>query len=179
MLAAVDYQRPQKLYRYSQQSWLQRSLTAGEFRLLPAVLDAKMRMQSGGEQILPFKSSRPQSAAAQNYLTLSFAHAWDENLFNEFADADCCLIVHDPEQLGERIHRAVKKMLPNWAGIDAAISYGASSPLGAAFTRDRQQAMQKEWLFAWRPIQSTSTLQPCVIQIGSIEQIAELRLSGL
>jgi len=175
MLAVVDYQRPQKLYRYSKYESLERSLTLGEFRLLPSMPDETMRQSASGEQILPFKSSKPQSAAVLNYLTLSLTNAWDEKLFNKATGTDSCLIIHKPEEFGERIHRAVRKLLPNWAGIDAAISYGVQSPLGAAFSKSKQNANQKEWLFAWRPIQSISLMQPVVIQIGSIESMAELR----
>jgi hypothetical protein len=175
MLAVVDYQRPQKLYHYSKHESLERSLTIGEFRLKPAIPDKTMPVPQAGEQILPFKSSKPQPAPALNYLTLSLANAWDERLFDKDAGADSCLVIHNPEEFGERIHRAVRKLLPNWAGIDAAISYGAPSPLGAAFTKSGQNAGQKEWLFAWRPIQSVSSMHPVVIEIGNIEGIAELR----
>lgn len=174
MLAVVDYQRPQKLYRYSKYESLERSLALGEFRLLPAMPDETMRLQQGGEQILPFKSSKSQPAAALNYLTLSLTNAWDENLFDKATGTDSCLIIHNPEEFGERMHRAVRRLLPNWAGIDAAISYGAPSPLGAAFSKSKHNANQKEWLFAWRPIRPTSSMRPMVIQIGSIESMAEL-----
>ncbi|HEY8102851.1 MAG TPA: hypothetical protein VIF82_19090 [Burkholderiaceae bacterium] len=174
MLAVVDYQRPQKLYRYSKYESLERSFTLGEFRPLPSLPDETMRQSPGSEQILPFKPSKPQSAAAPHYLTLSLANAWDEKLFDKTAGTDSCLIIHKPEEFGERIHRAVRKLLPNWAGIDAAISYGVPSPLGAAFSKSKHNANQKEWLFAWRPIQPTSSMQPVVIQIGSIESMAEL-----
>ncbi len=175
MLAVVDYQRPQKLYRYSQYESLERSLTLGEFRLLPAAPDQALGASQGAEQILPFKSSKPQPATALNYLTLSLAKAWDEKLFDKMTGTDSCLIIHNPEEFGERVHRAVRKILPNWAGIDAAISYGAPSPLGAAFSKSKHSAHQNEWLFAWRPIQPTAVMHPVVIQIGSIEGIAELR----
>ncbi|MGZ3253152.1 MAG: hypothetical protein ACXU7D_02490 [Burkholderiaceae bacterium] len=175
MLAVVDYQRPQKLYHYSKHESLERSLIKGEFRLVPAVPDQTVRAQHGSEQILPFKSSKPQPAPALNYLTLSLANAWDEKLFDKHAGTDSCLIIHNPEEFGERIHRAVRKLLPNWAGIDAAISYGAPSPLGAAFSKSKLNANQKEWLFAWRPIQSISPVHSVVIEIGNIESIAELR----
>src|ERR1035437_6519165 len=102
MLADVDCQRPQKLYRYSQQQWLKRSLTLGEFRLLPAIPDVAMQPPPKGEQILPFKSKKSHPAGTQNYLTLSLANAWDEKLFDEFSGADCCLIVHNAEEFGER-----------------------------------------------------------------------------
>jgi hypothetical protein len=162
--------RPSTLYRYSQQSWLERSLTLGEFRLRPPAPDTP----ADGEQILPFGTPRAAAASAA-YLTLSFATAWDEALFDTFDGADCCLVIHDPEQFGERIHRAAQRMLPSWAGIDAAISYGLPSPLGAAFSKTRRHAAEKEWLFAWRPTTPALGCHPVVIRIGSIEGIAELR----
>jgi len=62
------------------------------------------------------------------------------------------------------------------AGIDAAVSYGAASPLGAAFCKTKRHAPEHEWLFAWRPMQEAMVRNPVVIRIGSIEDIAELRV---
>jgi hypothetical protein len=167
-LLAATCQRPQKLYRYSQRQGLERSLQLGEFQLCPP-----MHVARGGDQITP--SGTRASGPAASYLTLSLTSAWDENLFDAFVDADCCLVVHDTEEFGERIHRAVQRLLPSWAGIDAAVSYGVPSPLGAAFSRNRNEASEKEWLFAWRPTQPELTCNPVSICIGSIERIAELR----
>jgi hypothetical protein len=157
----IAVHRPPKLYRYSERSWLERSLSLGEFRLRPPA-------NLSAAQLL-----RPSSA--NSYLTLSLSQIWQESLFDTFLGADSCLIIHDTEEFGERIHRAAQKALPSWAGIDAAVSYGVASPLGAAFTKSRSDALQKEWMFAWRPTQSTLSLNPIVIQIGNIEGIAELR----
>lgn len=171
LLATAAYSRPPKLYRYSQRTWLERSLQLGEFRLRPT---GEMRPgQASSEQILPFGPRR--AAASANYLALSMTNAWDDTLFDTFAGADCCLVVHNAEEFGERIHRAVQRALPSWAGIDAAVSYGVPSPLGSVFSKSRQQVVEKEWLFAWRPMQPTLAAHPLVIQIGSIEGIAELR----
>lgn len=164
--------RPSKLYRYSQRRWLERSLTLGEFRLCPP---GELNRMCDSEQILPFRSAAAQPASAASYLTLSLARDWNDDLFDEFPGTDCCLVIHNAEEFGERIHRAAEKALPNWAGIDAAISYGKPSPLGSAFSKNKDYAIEKEWLFAWRPVQPTASLHPVVIQIGSIEQIAELR----
>lgn len=168
-LSAVAYERPEKLYRYSQRQWLERSLQNGEFRLrLP--LEA---MELGS--IPPFGSVGPRNSPVLNYLTLSLTSAWDENLFGEFRGSDSCLVIHDPEQFGERVHRAAQRLLPSWAGIDAAVSYGKPSPLGAAFTKTADYATEREWLFAWRPMQASLKLHPVFIEIGNIEAIAELR----
>lgn len=166
-LAAACH-RPHKLYRYSQRQLLERSLQFGEFRLRPPALAGI----PASEQILPFG---PRADAAAGFLTLSLADAWDESLFDAFADADCCLVINDAEEFGERVHRAVQRVLPSWTGIDAAVSYGMPSPLGAVFSKTARQAAEKEWLFAWRPTQPALQCNPVTIRIGSIEDIAELR----
>lgn len=152
------YQRPSKLYRYSRREWLERSLQYGEFRLHPSA------------SLAPGAHSGPSG-----YLQLSLANAWDETLFHHFG-GDCCLVIHDTEQFGERIHRAAQRMLPSWAGIDAGISYGTPSPLGAAFSKQREQSGEREWLFAWRPMQAGLAAIAVTLRIGSIEGIAELKM---
>ena len=165
-----DYQRPSTLYRYSQQSWLERALTLGEFRLRPA---ADEQPGAGKTAI------RLNSASAPSYLMLSFATVFDDGLYNTFGAADACLVIHNPEEFGERLHRAVQRALPNWAGIDGAISYGARSPLGAAFTKAAPRAAENEWQFAWRPMQPTMRMSPIVVQLGSIEAFAEILSKSL
>jgi hypothetical protein len=157
----IAVHRPLKLYRYSERAWLERSISLGEFRLRPPT------GLNSAELLRP--------TPANSYLTLSLTQVWNEALFETFLGADSCLIIHDTEEFGERIHRAAQKMLPSWAGIDAAVSYGVASPLGAAFSKPRSEAGQKEWMFAWRPTQLALSLNPIIIQIGNIEGIAELR----
>jgi hypothetical protein len=96
-------------------------------------------------------------------------------MFDAFSESDSCLVIHDAEEFGERLHRAAEKVLPTWTGIDAAISYGLPSPLGKVFSKAGHHATEREWLFAWRPTQPTAGLSPIVIQIGNMEDIAELR----
>jgi hypothetical protein len=153
-MPGIDSSRPPKLYRYSDRRWLERSLTLGEFRLSPPVAD-------------------PGQPAAR-YLTLGWSRSWKEGLFDTFG-VDSCLIIHDTEQFGERLHRAAQKILPSWAGIDAPVYYGKPSPLGAVFSKTRADAAQEEWLFAWRPTEAMLSLNPVFVRMGNIEGIAELR----
>ena len=74
-----DYQRPPTLHSYGMRSDLEQALTAGKFTLLP----------SGG------------------FLSLSFSREWNKNLFEILSPADCCLVIHNTEEFGERLHRAV------------------------------------------------------------------------
>lgn len=170
-MLAPDSPRPAKLYQYADRATLERALALGEFRLVPVAPAAGLA--GAPTQILPFRPKTP--AASGSYLTLRLTRNWDETQFDAEAGHDCCLVIHDAEQFGERLHQAAQRALPNWAGIDAAVSYGEASPLGAAFTRARQLARQAEWLFAWRPIQPTTAVHPIVVQIGNLEAIAELR----
>lgn len=157
------YPRPAKFYLYGQRTSLERALQFGEFLLRPTAA-------ATASQILPSGAR----AAAPGFLTLSLSSTWDDKLFDVFG-ADCCLVIDDTEQFGERLHRAAQRLLPSWAGIDAGISYGMQSPLGAAFSKDRQQAAEREWLFAWRPTHAALVNNAVLITIGGIQGIAELR----
>jgi hypothetical protein len=153
-MSQIDHQRPPKLYYFSERSALERALTLGEFRLMPPVPDAS------GDNV-PF-------------LTLSLTTDHGSTLFDHVPN-DAYLLIHNAEEFGERVHRAAQRVLPNWAGIDAAISYGAPSPLGKAFSKTKQRAAEREWRFAWRPMQTNASLHPVVIRLGSLQDIAELQ----
>jgi hypothetical protein len=142
-----DYQRPPTLHLYGLRADLEQALKSGQFRLVPA----------------------------GSFLTLSFSQVWDKKLFDLLAPADCCLVIHNTEEFGERLHRAVQRALPNWAGIDGPIEYGARSRLGAAFTKSLAEAHEEEWQFAWRSLSQGASLNPVTVRIGSLEQFAELR----
>ena len=146
-MISTDYQRPSTLYRYGRREWLEQTLSTGEFRLQP-------------------------NAAC---LTLSFSAVWEPNLIDVFAGVDSCLVIHNTELFGERLHRAVQRALPSWMGIDGAVEYGTRSSLGAMFSKTSAEAHEQEWLFAWRSTQAGTSLNPVVVKIGSIENFAELR----
>jgi hypothetical protein len=142
-----DYQRPPTLHRYAPRAELELALTNGQFRLIPS----------------------------NNCLTLSFSKVWDKALFDLLAPADCCLVIHNSEEFGERLHRAVQRTLPSWAGIDGAVEYGVRAALGAAFTKTVAESHEQEWQFAWRAMAPQMSLNPVTVKIGSIESFAELR----
>lgn len=142
-----DYKRPPTLHRYGQRADLELALKAGQFRLLPV----------------------------NGCLTLSFSKVWDKALFEVHAPADSCLVIHNTEEFGERLHRAVQRTLPSWAGIDGAVEYGVRAALGAAFTKSSAEAEEQEWQFAWRSMSPQMSLNPVTVRIGSIESFGELR----
>lgn len=162
-----DQARPPVLLRYTERRWAERALAEGEFRLRPTIDERILspRLQASGARLAP----------GAGYLTLGFCRHWDSAMLDHYEYAQCALQINDSEVFGERLHRAVQRALPSWAGIDAAVSYGVASPLGKAFTKPVDRAFEQEWLFAWRPTQEALTLNAVIIRLGSLEKIAELR----
>jgi hypothetical protein len=158
-MTQIDSKRPSKLYYFSERNTLLRSLSLGEFRLTPPAPDSPLQLVA---------------ANSAQYLTLSLTKTWDGTLFHDAPRINSYLVIHNAEEFGERVHRAAERALPNWAGIDAAISYGAPSPLGKIFSKAHSHVKEEEWRFAWRPMQAKASVNPVVIRIGSIEDIAEL-----
>ena len=165
--------RPDLLYLYSDRTSIERARQLGELCLQPSSADVLRSTYVKADQILPFGVRTP--LASTDFLTLRLSTAWHEASFDGSHDIAACLVIRDTEEFGERLHRAVQKALPQWAGIDAAVAYGTSSPLGVAFTKDKHLSSQKEWLFAWRPIQANALLTPIVVQIGCMDSFANVR----
>jgi hypothetical protein len=159
-----EYKRPTTLYRYAKQTVLERALLLGEFQVQPT---------------LGFQEERPVSASIApttlSFLTLGFAQEWDKRLFTQHPESDACLVIHKTEEFGELLHRAVQSVLPDWTGIDSAMSYGRQSPLGSVFTKPLSAAKEQEWQFAWRPVRPMAMVTPVVVTLGSIERFAEIR----
>jgi len=74
------------------------------------------------------------------------------------------------------MHSSAEAQLPGWIGIDGAVTYGGSNPLGAVFSKSLGFLQQKEWRFAWMTKESVRIIDPKLLSVGSIEALAELRL---
>lgn len=190
--------RPCNLFRYSTKHWLERSLKLGEFRLVPATnykeLDGDLARQDDelitkttipanlikathiptGQPLKVVRDMLIEDEFRTNYYLLSFSTKFKEHFFDDFSGSDSCLVVHAVEEVSERILYAASKVLHGWVGIDDAISYGGEHGLGAMFMKNVKYFFQYEWRFAWVPPQTVQELVPFNIQIGNIEQFAEV-----
>ena len=190
---------PSKLYRYSEFRWLERSLNFGEFRLRPASdylsLEADTARQDdeltrirtskrdsvritlkSGQEIRPISDLTYKSSIQIDYLTLCLSEDWHVDQFKAFSETDACLIVNHPQTFRERFYVAMEKSFPDWGGMDGPITYGGRSPLGAMFSKPIEFLSQFEWRFCWVPPQRTAKLEPMIIRIGDLKDIAEIRL---
>lgn len=190
--------RPSRLFRYSEQKWLHRSLYEGEFRLVPASFYGELegdtarqdneliRVQHSpadqveithvktGQRLKPIEKITYRNEILTNYYTLCFSSAWNVALFDEFSGADSCLVIHNPEAVCERIHYYAQRFLQNWSAIDASVTYRGKSDFGAFYLKDKKYSTQNEWRFTWVPPHACQELVPFNVRIGNIEQYAEL-----
>jgi hypothetical protein len=103
---------------------------------------------------------------------------WDRRLFDEFSGSDACLVIHKADEFCERMHLAAEAQLPEWTGIDGAVTYGGPSPLGVVFSKPLRFLPQQEWRFGWIPKDPVRILDSKFLTIGSIDTLAELRIKG-
>jgi len=193
----IDLTRPDKLYRYSEMTLLQRSLRFGEFRLRPAsdytdMEDAAARTDderkrkivlrnptitnvSTGQPIVPLGDVVMHTDTNTDYLTLCFATIYSDHFYQDFVGSDACLIIHQPNEFFNRLYKALDRVIPeSWGAADGAVTYGSKSKLGAAFTKDDKFLFQFEWRFACMPPVQTEKCSAVKVFTGSIEDIAEV-----
>jgi len=194
----LHWSRPKCLYRYAQEKWLSRSLIGGEFRLVPASEYGELvgdnarydnellRIQNTpgdhveitnertGQRLKPIGSVTYKNEILTNYYTLCFSTSGDPTLFEEFQGSDACLVIHDTNEVCERILHYANQVLPNWTSFDAKVSYGGRSDFGAFYLKDKRYFIQQEWRFTWVPPKPTQILTPFNIRIGDITKFAEI-----
>ena len=192
-----DRTRPQKLYRYSERQWLDRSLRFGEFRLRPAsdykemedstarkddeqnrkfvLRNPKITHVSTGQPIIPIGDVVRSSNMDTDYLILCLATLYSDHFYQDFKGADSCLIIHNPSEFFNRMYAVIDSALPcSWVAIDGPVAYGRPSTLGVPFTKPEDFIFQYEWRFACLPIPSLNRCKSTMITLGSIEDIAEI-----
>lgn len=128
-----------------------------------------------------------------NKYLLCFSYLCNDSLYEHFGES--CLIIHDPEEFERRLMNVMMERYPFLVGISSRVSYSKQEhELGILFTKDSNFKYQYEYRFLWfsdsKPepvsyeIMSNSELlrklvkskDPIYIEIGNIEDIAEIRI---
>ncbi len=158
----INVSLPGKIYRYSTRQHLERSLNHGEFMLRPA---SEYAIQDG---------ATPGAGTHRSYLLVCFSDQLSDALFNEFQDAQACLVINNVVAFSERMHAAVETVLPDWHGIEARVSYGKRNQLGPAFSKPEALRHQREFRYVWQPATPVASISPVLVTLGSIADIAEI-----
>lgn len=193
----VDATKPGRIFRFSEKKWLLKSLLYGEFRLRPASEYADVESDAArcddervrvtelinpvithartGQRIMPVGPVTRRRELPTDYYLVCFSSAFDPYLYDEFPGSDACLVITDVAAFSERLHDAVERAMPDFAGVDAKVSYGVDSPLGVAFSKPDKFVFQHEFRFAWLPYKRPiPKLVPVMVSAGNLEDIAEL-----
>ena len=192
--------KPARLFRYGKRDHLTQALEGGKFRINPATFyndltddparqDDELRRTflrdpgsltiktSDGKVLTPKGPVKFVSTRAADYYVLCLSMEYSVDVANEFKGTDACLVIRDPVEFAERLHAGIEKVLPDYTGFEAPVSYGAKSIRGVCFTKVAGYAVQSEFRFAWSTMKADAApakLEPFFVEIGSITDIAEL-----
>ncbi len=192
--------RPDCLFRYGRRDHLIAALEHGRFRIGnaayyndlvddPARQDDELRRiferdpnsllitTQDGVVLQPRGNVRFVSSRASDYYVFCLSMDYTRSVAEQFDGSDACLRINNPAEFADRLHAGIQRLLPDFTGIDAPVSYGARSALGVCFTKSNDYAVQSEFRFAWTRTNETAVplaLNPVFIEIGSIGDIAEL-----
>jgi len=197
----MNLQPEKKLYRYGKAVHIKKAYETGQFLIFPALEFMKKEYDEGrrDKEVIhtrSINSDKVKITLAKNnipiqpigditYSTihlpidsyiLCFSYDYDEGLYNEFKGSDSCLIINDVVQFTERIHDSFNKVMPNYIGSNARVTYSKHlSSFGVLFSKARRYIYQREYRFAWVTInRKSSMLNPMQIINESIEEIKKI-----
>ncbi|HEV7375240.1 MAG TPA: hypothetical protein VGN95_11025 [Pyrinomonadaceae bacterium] len=116
--------------------------------------------------------------APTNYYVYCLAAEYNYRLFGDF-EADCCLIINNPQIFIERLTRAVGEKLPNWRSFGTGVRYidplnTTKEELDIFFCKHFKYAYQKEYRMIWVPPTSEMALTHIDVELGSLKDCCEL-----
>lgn len=98
---------------------------------------------------------------------------------SEICSPGSCLLITDPHAFLQKIAYATAQRLPGWISDARGVKY--IDPLNATirdvevcFSKHFRYAYQKEYRIAWLPPEDREKLEPIELEIGSLEDCAEL-----
>ena len=115
---------------------------------------------------------------ASNYYVYCTSSVFDLRLLFDFG-ADCCIVVHDPQEFSRRLLGAMEERLPGWTARTGEVEY--FDPLQVTPQQVRlpmakhfRYAYQREHRFVWLPPDRRDALEPIYVELGPLSDIAEL-----
>lgn len=193
---------PGEVFKFGKRKRIEAMLMLGEFRFAGASiyqdpsLNAAVRddeldftiFPSAGSKNLPPELAAPPGMGwgrakikhPTDYYVLCLGRQWAPRLFDDFA-AEACLIVYDGKEFGRRLIPMLKGRLPNWTVGSVSCSYidpddPGSAPIVIPVAKHMKYAYQvEERVICHTPRgESHASLPPFTVQLGSIEDIAEM-----
>ncbi len=120
-----------------------------------------------------------RTVSLPNYFFLCISLDWDFNLFKAFG-ADTCVVIKNPNAFEKRLEEASKQKLPGWELHHFPVEYYdpyerlPNQRITAGMSKDFCYAYQREYRFIWIHKDGLEAKGFKFLNVGSIEDIAEL-----
>jgi hypothetical protein len=128
---------------------------------------------------IPLIGDVRRSTSWDDYYVLCMACDWHPQLFADFG-ADACVVVKNCDEFASRMESAFALSMPNWPFHHFPVHYFdpyerlRNEPFDAISCKDFRFAYQREYRFFWLSNSAGDSLKYRTIEIGSIEDIADL-----
>jgi hypothetical protein len=138
---------------------------------------------------VPILGDIQRTRSSANYYALCFSNEFDYSLFPAFPNregkpADACLVVRNVDEFARRLGLVMSRRLPGWHYFFGSIGYYdpwhtlPKQVVSPGISKDFKYAYQREYRLVWHPLAAPQASDVIDIEIGSIEDIAELHLAG-
>ncbi len=146
--------------------------------------DARITILRTGRTV-PIIGNIRRTVSAPNYYVLCCSNEFDYRLFSAFKNsqaeaADTCLVIRDVAEFKRRLEIAAQSRLPGWYYFSGAVEYYdphnlvVNQLMSAGLSKDFEYAYQREFRFLWHPLSHRGATEFFDMNIGSLEDIAEL-----
>lgn len=138
------------------------------------------RITTRAGQDIPVIGDIRHSVSFKDYYLLCMACDWDPMLFNEFGNADACVIIQGVETFAKRLELATQVQLPNWDFHHFPVEYfdpyegTRKQVIHPPIYKDFRFAYQREYRFFWISPSEQPTDGFKFLQLGPLQDIAQL-----
>lgn len=130
--------------------------------------------------IIPNPRHIVRREVSSNYYIYCTAMALSTRLLLDF-EAEVALVIHDPDAFLTRLDIAMRAQLPNWDAVAGPAQY--YDPLQVTpeevelpMWKHFRYAYQREFRAAWLPPSPITVLEPVMLEVGPLTDIAEIRI---
>lgn len=145
---------------------------------------AHTRITTKDGRKIPVLGNVERTVSMPDYYLFCMALDWHPVLFNDFGDADACIVVKDAELFARRMEMAASPHLPGLYFHHHAIQYFDPYEKGlkneyfdAAMCKDFSFAYQREYRFIWFPQSGEVPDGFKLLELGSLGNMAEVHTS--
>lgn len=187
--------------KYGRREFLESALHTGRIRLAPASLykDASLNPSVRDDELtaeiwydptVPFNELPPGTMILPpgrvpyrrelhtNYYVYCLADHLSTRLLFDF-EADCCMVIREPEAFVGRMEAAAKRALAHWSLRVGRVEYFDPLQVNPAEIdvltwKHFRYAYQNEVRLIWLPPTAHASLSPVFLELGKLDDIAEL-----